>query len=236
MAKAERINCEAFQIRLGVSRWSRNRGLPVTEVDGRHFLDPQIEPGYNTSLGACSPNHLKLELSRANPPAIGEGVVKAFSIAEKALEDLKNIRRYRVHQPLGELAAQAALVSIVNHDYRAPLSQIGRNRHLKFVDFFHTNSPEYRFVENDLFKPFVQVIFLRPGEVLRVSQETGSYFSSITDIPLAYDPHSEEGLVFQREKPAPPTPPAVAGGDREPRKPLPSDRFGEIALAVPQTQ
>lgn len=218
---ASRVNCEVFQVRTGTYRLTVNRGLAVvTLADGSRFIDPQIEPGYITSLGPAKPQYLKLELSRPCPPELqGDyySTVRELSLAESVLEQGRKLRRYRARATVARPIARAALVSVVNH--YAPTQPLGcrTDGQSKKIDLFYT--------DDNLSHPVVAMALLPAASSIYVNHDVGTFQPIIRNYSLTYNPDSEEGLKLEMvdDNFSPPSfpPPAQGSGDREPLRPQP---------------
>jgi hypothetical protein len=171
------INCETFQIRPNGSRLTVKRGLAVTEINGDQFIDPQIEPHYNTSLGPADPEHLMLQLSDTIPPRVDNGKVYRFSIEEEALNEENDLTNFRVKRVVRR-AGSLALVSVVDHSGLTAMHHGAWNllqRH------------EYR-TGGELYGGSVEIGFLKPGEAVTISRELGSFFSDVHRFDIRYMP------------------------------------------------
>ena len=220
------INCEAFQIRAGTNRLTTDRGLAVTEKDGKLFIDPQIESKYWTSLGPMKPEDLRLQLSDSNPPEISqESIAKVYSFSVNAmmLNGLKKrsteLRRFRIQAPNINVTGRAALIGIVNHDTAAnPFGYVITDEESVFLDLAHTG--------DELYDPVVAMTLVPEGRSMYIHHNIGFYNRIIKTFAVSYDPDSESGLTVKKldgptENPSQP-PPTDLSGDREPRNPLPS--------------
>jgi hypothetical protein len=232
---SERVNCEVFQVVAGAYRLTANRGLAVTKHKGHKFLDPQIEPRFNTSLGPAEPENLKIELSRHDPPEIKKGLITDFSIARDALINFKEIRRYRAFRKTEKAVGQVALVSVVNHDGVTALVQLGRNSvNGSFLQFYRY---EYSWrKKNDgavLDDPFIQLMQVAPGGGISIPHYVGNEFNgSMGYFYFTYDADSEEGLSLSRNqfRIEPPKSGGDNAADREPRNPLMPNLSGQAAF------
>jgi hypothetical protein len=185
------VNCEAFQVRVNTNRLTVNRGLAaVNKVDGTRYVDPQIEPGYNTSLGAATHNRLKLALSPTIPPKVEHNVIYKFSLNKDVIDDPDKVDDYRV-QRVVRGAGSIAIVSLVDH-FGLSSPEYGANVIKKRFGWYRVG--DYL----DAISPTVDLLILEPGQSLSARHEMGGYFSDIVNFSVTYDPDSEDGLKIKR--------------------------------------
>jgi hypothetical protein len=185
------VNCEAFQVRANASKGvTVERGLAITEVDGERYIDPQIEPDYNTSLGVASPDRLQLAISHNLPPKVEHRVIKRFSLHKDVIENPENIGDHRA-QRVVKGAGSIALVSLVDH-FGLSSPSFGANVIKKRFGWYRVG--DYL----DAISPTVDLLILEPGQSLSARHdarhELGGYFSDVVNFSVTYDPDSEDGL------------------------------------------
>ena len=205
-------------------RFSVRRGIAVTAVGDKYFVDPQVEPDYRTSEGPSHPDELQLALSRAMGP---RSIVDRASLHPGMLthQHWLESRRYRLHTPVEQPVGRVALVSVVDHDptylfgMACTLYKDEQSYRLHHHAITHRNPN----LTSPVVDASIDLVLLTPGTSLNVRHETGSHFSDVETIRLVYDPDAPNGLVPYKPgaPPNPPDTPPDVSGDREPRNPLP---------------